>query len=84
MGVMPSPVVSDPSALLRRALFRYPPFRTPELWNSGGPWTPEPVRGDGARDDGVGISFDRRAFPILPRQGEVAPQVTEGEDTQRR
>ncbi|TCP99385.1 hypothetical protein C8J46_103273 [Sphingomonas sp. PP-F2F-A104-K0414] len=49
----------------------------------GEPWTPEPVRGDGAR---VGVRTDvgRRAIPILPRQGEVAPQVTEGEDTQRR
>ncbi len=83
MEVTPSPVMPDPSALLRRAMFRYPPVRTTVAVEFAGAWTPGPVRGDGARG-GVGISFDRRAFPILPRQGEVAPQVTEGEDTQRR
>ena len=26
--------------------------------------------------------YDRRSWPVLPRQGEVAPEASEGEDTE--
>ena len=45
-GWCPSPVIPDPSALLRGALFRYPTVGLTAAIAFGEPWSPEPVRGD--------------------------------------